>query len=158
MKKAIFKDYGKCFDRWRWEWFVTLTFRNPITKERALSQLKEWNLLLCKTESVQTAYVAVVNSTGWTPHIHILMMGKNRHGKILLDVSTEKWQEHWSYTHISGHYLPRRADIQVVRSNWRASRYLATNMKLWNPERYELVFYNKKLLAKCSPYSKIILD
>jgi hypothetical protein len=129
-----------------------LTFKNPVRKETAIEQLRYWNRRLCKQESIQTAFIAVLNYTNWTPHVHVLMFGINRNGKNLLNISTKNWQLFWADMERSRNRLPRRAVIEWVTSNQRASQYLAHNMTPWNPEKYELVLYNQKLLAKNQLY------
>lgn len=148
VRTATNRDYGRYFEHWRWEWFVTLTFRRPVQKEAAIKELLHWNRQLCKRESMQTAFIAVLNCTNWTPHIHLLMFGRNRNGKNLLDISTKNWQQFWSEMERTKNRQPRRALIEWVTSNQSASQYLAKNMTPWNPEKYELVLYNQKLLAK----------
>ena len=148
VRPATKKDYGRYFERWRWEWFVTLTFKNPVRKETAIKQLRDWNRSLCKNESIQTAFIAVLNYTNWTPHIHVLMFGINRNGKNLLDISTKNPQQFWAEMERTRNRQPRRAVIEWVTSNRSVSQYLAKNMVFWHPELYELHIYNQKLLKK----------
>jgi len=67
-----------------------------------------------------------------------LIFGKNKNGRTLLDVSEKRWERKW----------PGIARIEVVRGNQAVSHYLAGNITLWNPDQYELLSYNKKLLNK----------
>jgi hypothetical protein len=148
VRPATKRDYGRFFERWRWEWFITLTFKNPVRKEAAIKELLRWNRQLCKRESIQTAFIAVVNCTNWTPHIHVLMFGINRKGKNLLNISTKSWQQSWADMERTKNQITRRAVIEWVTSNQCVSQYLAKNMVFWNPELYELHVYNQKLLRK----------
>ena len=135
---TIVEQYGNFFKTWSWEWFPTLTFREPVSLDVARRQLLHWNRDLCTNERIQTAFIAVLNSTNFTPHWHVLMFGKNRHGKTLLDISTGKWERKW----------PGIARIEVVRNNRAVSKYLARNMTFWDSDQYDLITCNQKLLMK----------
>jgi len=137
-KLRAIRHYGYFINSWPWEWFLTLTFREPVSFDTARRQLLNWNRDLCTSEGIQTAFIAVLNDTNFTPHWHLLMLGKNRHGKALQDVSRERWEREW----------PAIARIEVVRGNQAVSHYVARNITLWNPDLYELLVYNKKLLNK----------
>ena len=132
------RHYGYFINSWPWEWFLTLTFREPVSLDTARRQLLNWNRDLCTSEGIQTAFIAVWNNTNFTPHWHVLIFGKNKNGRTLLDVLEKRWERKW----------PGIARIEVVRGNQAASHYLAGNITLWNPDRYELLVYNKKLLDK----------
>jgi hypothetical protein len=132
------RHYGYFINRWPWEWFLTLTFREPVSLNTARRQLLNWNRDLCTSEGIQTAFIAVWNNTNFTPHWHALLFGKNKNGRTLLDVLEKRWERKW----------PGIARIELVRGNQAASQYLAGNITLWNPDQYELLFYNKKLLNK----------
>lgn len=137
-KLSATRNYGNFFDSWQWEWFPTLTFKEPVSLDIARRQLLNWNRDLSTGEGIQTAFIAVLNSTTFTPHWHVLMFGKNRHGKTLLDVLTGKWERKW----------PGIARIGVVRDNQAVSKYLARNIILWDSDQYDLITYNQKLLMK----------
>jgi hypothetical protein len=113
-------------------------FWKPISLDIAIRQLLHWNRDLSTSERIQTAFIAVLNNTNFTPHWHVLMLGKNKNGRTLLDVSERKWERKW----------PGIVRIEVVRHNQAVSKYLARNMTFWNSDQYELLVYNKKLLNK----------
>ena len=137
-KLSATRHYGYFINSWPWEWFLTLTFREPVSLDVARRQLLHWNRDLCTSEGIQTAFIAVWNDTNFTPHWHALIFGKNKNGRTLLDVSEKRWERKW----------PGIARIEVVRGNQAASHYIAGNITLWNPDQYELFVYNKKLLNK----------
>lgn len=130
------KHYAAYFQQWQWEWGATLTFREPVSFELARRQLLQWNRNLSTTEHIQTAFIAVLNSVTWNPHWHLLIFGKKKKGRTLLDISTKKWERRW----------PAVARIELVRDNRAVSNYLARNMTLWNPDKYDLETHNQKLL------------
>ena len=135
---SAIRHYGNFFNSWQWEWFPTLTFRESVSFDTAHRQLLHWSRDLCKKEGIQTAFIAVFNSANFTPHWHVLMFGKNKNGRMLLEVSKERWERRW----------PGIARIEVVRDNRAASHYVAGHISLWNSDQYELLLYNKKLLNK----------
>jgi len=124
---------------WQWEWFSHLTCREPVSKYTAQKLLLSWIRSLCTIERIQVACIAVVNCKNLTPHWHVLMFGKNKKGRTLMDVLEKRWERKW----------PGIARIEVVRGNQAASHYVAGNITLWNSDLYELLVYNKKLLDKC---------
>jgi len=130
--------YGQFISSWRWEWFVTLTFADRIPLHLAKERLAQWNRDLCISEGIQAAYIAVFNCTGWTPHCHVLMLGRNKHGKTLQDVSASRWEKRWAGI----------ARVELPSDNLAVSRYLAGNMTPWDTDHYDLVTYNQKLLKK----------
>jgi len=131
-------QYGNFFSSWQWEWFPTLTSREPVSLDAARRQLLHWNRNLCTSEGIQTAFIAVSNSTTFTPHLHVLMFGKNKYGRTLLDISTGKWERKW----------PGIARIEIFRDNQAVSKYLARNMTFWDSDQYDLITCNQKLLMK----------
>jgi hypothetical protein len=132
------RHYGNFINRWPWQWFLTLTFREPVSLEFARRQLLNWNRNLCTSEGIQTAFIAVWNNTNFTPHWHALIFGKNKYGKTLLDILEKRWERRW----------PGIAHIEDVRNNHAVSQYVAGNITLWNSDLYELFVYNNKLLNK----------
>jgi len=132
------RHYGNFINRWPWEWFLTLTFREPVSLDTARRQLLNWNRDLCTSEGIQTAFIAVWNNMNFTPHWHALIFGKNKNGRTLLDVLEKRWERKW----------PGIARIELVRGNQAASHYVAGNITLWNSDLYDLLVYNRKLLDK----------
>jgi hypothetical protein len=135
---SAIRHYGNFINSWPWEWFLTLTFREPVSFNTARRQLLNWNRDLSTGEGIQTAFIAVLNDTNFTPHWHLVMFGKNKHGKTLLEVARERWERRW----------PGIARIEVVRGNQAVSHYVAGNITLWNSDLYDLLVYNNKLLNK----------
>lgn len=132
------------------EWWVTLSFRNFADgkagkSEYAKSRLKSWTRKLCKEERLQIAYIAVINEVNHI-HLHLLMLGKNRHGKTLLDVPIDKWKKKWN----------AHSDIQLVYDIEGVSSYLSDNLILRNGDLSEVLLYNIKLLKKVQISNNLI--
>lgn len=120
---------------WPWQWFVTLTFPYPVNIAGAESRLKWWRLTLCKAEGIQIAHMGVFNFLT-NPHIHLLMLGKNQHGKTLLEAETKRAERFWS----------AEAKIKRIKDEGSVGYMVDKNMPAG---RYELITpYNKKLLKK----------
>lgn len=119
------------------EWWVTLTFKNPIKNEYPKNKLKLWSRNLIKEEQIQIAYFCVINEMNRI-HLHLLALGRNKHGKTLLDVSPAKWAKAWKdQCRINPIY-----DVKGVCS------YFEKNTILWDDILSEVILYNKKLLKK----------
>lgn len=72
------------------------------------------------------------------PHLHILMIGRNKNGKTLLDVNKSKWEQKWFYY----------AKIENPRSNRKVTKYVAANF-FWSKSTNPFMeAYNIKLLNK----------
>ena len=99
--------------------------------------LENWARKLIKKERLQVGYIAVINQINRI-HLHLLMLGKNRHGKTLLDVSINKWQKKWN----------AQSEIQFVYDIEGVSGYLAGNLILKNEDLSDVFVYNTKLLKK----------
>jgi hypothetical protein len=119
------------------DWGVTLTFKYPVKKEHAKIKLKAWTRKLCKEERLQIGYIAVINEINRI-HLHLLALGRNRHGKTLLDVPVDKWKKKWN----------AHSKIRPVEEIERASSYLSRNLVVKNEDLSDVWIYNSKLLKK----------
>ena len=119
------------------EWWVTLTFRDLVKSEYAKFKLKSWTRKLIKEERLQIAYIAVINKVNRI-HLHLLVLGRNKHGKTLLDVSIEKWQKEWK----------AQAKIQSIYDVVGISSYFERNIILKDNSLSEGLLFNLKLLKK----------
>jgi hypothetical protein len=124
--------------QWPFEWWVTLTFENTVNQEIARKKLNIWTRKICKQEELQLAYFAVFNELK-RGHLHLLMLGKNRNGKALKDVSKKRWTEEW---------VDGNAEIKKVFNLMGVSSYLSQNLTLNNPNLSNIYSYNQRLLKK----------
>lgn len=123
---------------WPFEWWATLTFKFSVNQEIGRKRLINWTREICTEEQLQLAYMAVFNELR-RGHWHVLMLGRNRQGKSLRDVSREKWQERWR----------DNALIQEIYDLAGISRYFSHNLVLENADLSGVFSYNRKLLNKC---------
>ena len=124
------------------EWWVTVTFRDladgkTVKSEYAKVKLKTWVRKIIKEEQLQIAYFAVLNQVNRI-HLHLLMLGRNRHGKTLLDVSAPYWERGWK----------AQAEIELIYEPVGVSDYFEGNTVLRNDDLSEIVLYNCRLLQK----------
>jgi hypothetical protein len=134
------KEFKKYLEDWPWEWFGTFTFSWIVKPEDAERMLKRWRIRLCKEEKIQVAYLGVLNSKG-RPHLHLLMLGRNRVGKTLLTADIHRAERSWC----SG------AKIEPIYKKAGAIGYIVDqNMP---HHHYHMVGpYNSKLLHKTSEH------
>jgi hypothetical protein len=132
--------YTDFLSRYPFEWFATLTFKNEVSPQAAKKHFLKWVRKLCIGEHLRVAALIIYNRASY-PHLHALMLGRNRDGKTLNDASIERWQEEWSSYRYG-------CKIRQVYDLEGASRYIAKNIATYQDNLYELFSYNKKLLKK----------
>jgi len=132
--------WSEFFSGQDFEWFVTLTFQRPVSAEVARRHFIEWVRSLCVDEHIQVAAKCVYNRKAGG-HLHLLMLGHNKEGKKLCNVSKEKWSKEWS-TYKCG------CLIKNVRDLKGAARYLSCNLDLNDDDPYSVFEYNTRLLRK----------
>jgi hypothetical protein len=71
-------------------------------------------------------------------HLHLLALGRNRHGKTLLDVPVDKWKKKWK----------AQSKIQPIYDIVGISHYFERNTILKDDTLSEVILYNLKLLKK----------
>jgi hypothetical protein len=134
--------WTKYLVKFPFEWWVTVTFKDlangkPAKSEYVKVKLKSWARKLIKEERLQLAYFGVLNQANRI-HLHLLMLGRNRHGKTLLDVSATKWQVAWK----------AQSKIQPVYDIDGVSKYFEHNIILKDNTLSEVIPFNSKLLRK----------
>jgi hypothetical protein len=135
-------EYLSLFRRWNWEWMVSLTSPNAsnvFIREIADRHRIRWTRWLCIAEHIQVAYVFVITAIPTFYHFHLLMLGRNKEGKTLLDVDTAKWEAAWPFP---------QAKIKPVTSVSGAASYLIGNLMNFKYPYRDWDLYNKKLLMK----------
>jgi hypothetical protein len=129
------------------QWWVTLSFRHLAKKEYAKAKLKAWSRKLIKEERLQIAYFCVINEVNRI-HLHLLILGRNRFGKTLMDVSPAKWEEVWK----------AEAKISPIYDVTGIAKYFERNVILKDDTLSEVVLYNIKLLKKVQNTKRIEID
>jgi hypothetical protein len=134
--------WWRYFIQFPFEWWVTATFKDlangkPVKSEYAKVKLKTWARKLIKEERLQIAYFGVLNQANRI-HLHLLMLGRNRHGKTLLDVSATEWENAWK----------AQSKIQPVYDIDGVSKYFEHNIILKDYTLSDVIPFNIKLLRR----------
>mgnify|MGYP001431319654 CR=1 FL=1 len=139
------KNYRNCLSDWmndyNWEWFISLNLPNGNI-ENTENLLKKWRCKMCSENHIQICYVGhIINSKITGHHVHLLMSGKNKDRKTLLDMDKYQWKKEW------GKITHRNCDIQFIKDDGVID-YM--NKGKNTPHNYsEMVNpYNIKLLKK----------
>jgi hypothetical protein len=116
--------WWRYFIQFPFEWWVTVSYKDlpegkPVKSEYAKVNLKNWARKLIKEERLQIAYFGVLNQANRI-HLHLLMLGRNRHGKTLLDVSATEWENAWE----------AQSKIQPIYDIEGVNKYLEHNIVL----------------------------
>ncbi|MHC4138516.1 MAG: hypothetical protein ACYSR1_01430 [Planctomycetota bacterium] len=134
--------YYECFKehltQWEWSWFVTLTFPEDTSYESARRQFDHWRLQLIDEERLQLGIFLVTSHKADVLHFHCLLIGRSRHGKTLMDCSTQRWEAAWRH----------RAEIKEVESNEGACDYTAQHFLGFKSDHAEYDFYGRTLLQQ----------
>ena len=150
MEKFIERFKGhwpKYLVQFPFEWWISLTFRDLIKNEFAKKKLKIWSRKLIKEERLQIAYFCVINEVNRI-HLHLLMLGRNRFGKTLLDVSAAKWEKAWK----------AEAKISLIYDLAGVSEYYERNTILWDNTLSEVIDFNRRLLKRVQKTKGIEID
>ena len=92
IQRDLYYSWGQFQDRFPWEWFVTVSFRDAARDFTALNFFKQWRLRIIDDEKLQLAGFLMLSRKNGRLHIHALMLGKNRHGKTLQNCSRRSWE------------------------------------------------------------------
>jgi hypothetical protein len=72
-------------EEWPWEWFCTMNLYNGCSYPNAEGHIKEWRIKLSTRRKIRIAYQGVFNLVPH-PHVHLVALGVNRHGKTLRNI------------------------------------------------------------------------
>lgn len=135
------------FNPYSYQWFISLGL--PETSKFIEKYLKEWRISFCEKENIQICYCGVhVFSQDKGNHIHLLVNGKNRFGKTLLDYDLQNELEHkrlgkiWSQISHKSCCIEEVKDIEGIIDYF----YLPRNTPI---NHFDVVpIYNIKLMEK----------
>jgi hypothetical protein len=138
-RRISYRGYKSLLRDWQWEWVIHLTFKQIRLSEKVVKDfLIRWTRELCKCEGIQVGYFCMFSFNWGHPHLHLLMIGRNKNGKTLLEVSKSEWEKNWPYN----------AKIEIPRSNKKVAKYVAANF-FWSKSTNPFMeAYNIKLLNK----------
>jgi hypothetical protein len=138
------------------EWFATLTFKEPVNQELARKRVRNWTRKIIRAEEMRLGWIAVVRQDGNRCHWHLLMLGLNKWGKRLRSVSIERWAREWCKENCAKSISWRDgARIIPVHEISGVSRYLIENLTPDAPILSDLLFHDKKLLMKSRRYCRL---
>jgi hypothetical protein len=124
--------------RFPWEWMVTFTTEPGTNFHYALGLIYDWTRKICVEEKIQVGYFWISSYRNHYLHFHLLMLGKNRCRKSLLNVPKRKWEENW----------PFFAKIKEIDNRYRACKYFAAHTLGFKSARFEINIYNQSLLKR----------
>ncbi len=141
---------------YKWQWFCTLNLKQGSDYSMAESKLKKWRINVGINNHILIAYMGVYNTVP-QPHIHLLVVVKNRHKKTLLNFNHNNWEKAWS------DLTQCQAVIEPVYEREGVANYIAkknlprniseftqrNNKRIFKEVQSELIQpYNKRLLRK----------
>jgi len=94
MQHEVEKAWGYWLNQYGWDWFVTLTFKHPVTKRQAFKRFNRWKVQLKKASGSRIHYIMVMEDhkyRGSIPHLHLLLSGVNGENQ-------HEWQRQWCLT------------------------------------------------------------
>lgn len=125
---------------YKWQWFCSLNLKQGSDYSMAESKLKKWRINVGINNHILIAYMGVYN-TDPQPHIHLLVVVKNRHKKTLLNFNHKNWEKAWS------DLTQCQAVIKPVYEREGVANYIAKKNLPWG--KSELIQpYNKRILDK----------
>ena len=133
-----FVEWRSYLNRFPWEWFAHLTFDDSITFFVAKKLFDRWRLRLIDEEQLRIGAYLISACKNGHIHFHVLMVGRNRVGKSLLDCDPRRWEADWKF----------HARISRVINNFGASRYAALNFLGFKSDHTEAESFDQTLLRQ----------
>jgi hypothetical protein len=90
-KTWIVQAWGEWLKQYSWDWFATLTFKNPLGWEDVDKRINRWIYQLKSESCSQLSYIVVADYKPAIPHSYVLLSGVNH-----LKPSTYK--QNWCYS------------------------------------------------------------
>ena len=92
-----------------WEWMASLTLPTGCNPAVAQVLLKRWRLALAKRSGLILGMETLL-ITNHSPHLHVMMVGRNSNGKTLLDCNPRSGKDEWEML------VNRNADVELIYS------------------------------------------
>lgn len=105
------QGYLNLLNRYNWDWFVTLTFRDLPRTYTAINRANRWLIYLqCKEKRKIGYYIAMEFTKQGTPHFHALLGN-------LDGVRRLTWMDEWKYGYarIYPYQVNRGADYYLTK-------------------------------------------
>ena len=137
--------------RFPWEWIATLTFKDEINFFTAQRHFRRWRLSIINEEKLRIGAYTLSSYKKGRIHLHALLFGRNRHGKILSRCSLRKWESRWLLN--SGY-----ARITPVISNFGICNYVALHFLGFKSDHAQVDSYDRNLLKQALRLQRDGLD
>ncbi len=138
LQHEMFMEMHAYLTRFPWEWFGTFTFDDGINFFTAKKLFNRWRLRLIDEEDLRVgAYLISAVKAGHL-HFHVLMVGRNRAGKCLLDCDRGRWERAWRFY----------ARIHPVTANFGVCRYAALHFLGFKSDHTEPESFDRTLLRQ----------
>jgi hypothetical protein len=167
LQNENYHEWRAYFARFPWQWKVELTFNKKFTKgswfcvgdvETLESEkmtyfsgrklFKRWQLQIVDKEKLQIGAYLIASYKLDYLHFHVLMLGRNRDGKTLLDCATREWCRRW----------PFHAKISVIDNVWGAADYAAKHFMGFKSDFASAESYGNTLLKQVMQQQRDGLD
>ena len=126
------KDGGDWLNKFNWDWFVTLTFREDVGIRQALRMFNKWTLELKHDTHCRIEYFMIIETgkfNKYHSHIHLLL-------SCAINEYPDKWERKWFE-------IGDKAIIKRYDSNMGAKYYLGEKLAKGDNE----IFFSKGLTA-----------
>lgn len=87
----LHQPYGEFLNKFHWDWYCTLTFRNQVSSRMAFKRFNNWKIQLKKATNQRIDYAMVIEHTYTRidiPHLHLFLAGAGREKPYI-------WEKRW---------------------------------------------------------------
>jgi len=123
--------------RFPWQWAATFSFEYGTNYFVAQKKFIKWRFKLIDEEKLRVGAYIMSSSKKRKLHFHGLLLGRNRHGKTLMDCDCRKWRNVW--------FATNRTDAKVKpvynlhgACAYQAMQYLGFKADFAEPEPFDL--------------------
>lgn len=126
--------------RFPWQWFATFTFKPDTYYFTALERFKEWRCSLLDDEKMRVGASLMSSHKRGNLHFHVLLLGRNRHGKTLFDCYPRRWESSWRDAYKTS------VRINIVEDRYKVCNYVALHFLGFKSDRAQTEPFDIKLL------------
>ena len=112
--KSLKESWAEFINQWRWQWWITLTFRDNVTRKTAQRKWNQWLRSIEKELKDEVGYfrASELQSARNVLHFHSLVLNIDRLERYSIDnyLRAEKWFEQ--------HKARETIDQLAVRFHW----------------------------------------
>ena len=141
IQRENYLQWRAYLNRFPWEWAASLTFRDEVNFFTAQHHFRRWRLRMIDEEKLRIGAYTLSSYKKGRIHLHVLLFGRNRHGKTLLDCSMRKWVSYWLRN-------VGFARITPVTSNLVACNYVGLHFLGFKSDHAQVDSYDSRLLKR----------